>query len=1273
MKKSINSPLSYLIIALLLIQMVVSLRTPAQTAIKEEAQSDPQPPLARLSEEITIKAGGRGNPFINLSNGLELLTGYVGDELSSPALEGNQARGLSLASDDFDEDGTADLVCGYAISTGGIVALHRGSGGKIAERNKPNSAPFLAGARVFRLPEAAEFLGTGDFNADGHNDLIAASSTGASLYLLRGDGLGSFSAPERIELSGTVTAIVAGEMNRADGIEDLVIGIIGPEGPRVLVYEGPDGALRTEPEVFSLSARVTSLAIGQLDSSYEYDLAITAGNELLIAHGRDRKLSMDKQTRSRVPAATISRQDFPFKVAAVATGEFIREGYQTDIAVLSEDGRVRYLKREEAQTQGEGEWRTMTETVVSESFQAGDSPSPRLLVTADISGLATDDLMLIDEAGRKIHVISGGPGSPFPLHTTTSLDVQGEPVAVMPLRMSGAAVKGFAALSDNRSAPALILPAALVTITVTTSSDNGNNDAPTPGSLREAIIKANNAPSSDPVNIEFLGDMQIDISAPLPTIAHNRVIINDDRKQVTINNGGGIQFGLFITGSDSNVKGMTFSGFSTGIRLEGGRDGFLGFNSISGGRIGVEIVNSDSNSIQANNIMNTDFAGVRITGTSKENEVQQNTITENRAGAIIDGNAANNKIGGLIAGVVKGGNAILRNDVGVLIGGNATGNRVQGNVIVDTSQDGLLVTEQGAFNFIGGTTDQLGNKIIGSGANGIRVGTREAEGTKIQGNFIGIKDDTTPAPASGEGNKGDGVRIEGAPKTETGGASKGAGNTIGKNKGDGVSINNVNTGPTLVQGNKIGTDPTGATTDPDGNPNSGDETGNLGDGIKIVNSSLVTVGGTDPQAANIVGGNNNGVSLINSSNNTIKGNFWGTNPASANLGNKQAGAKLTGTSSNNSIGGGDPGAGNTFAFNSVAINASPGANGNLYLFNRIYENILAGIDNINGANRNIAPPQLSSAVASASDTLITGRFLGPPNRQIALHFYLSSNSSSPGQGKDPFGGIIVTTNSAGSVDFNARFNAALPPLRLTGLASDVTTNDTSRFSNDIDVTSTARPDLEVKKTGPETAKCGETITWRIEVRNVGTGAAIGASITDILPACVGDEVQVTTSQEGSFTYPEVSNKVVTVLPRLDPGAPPLTITVRARLTQICDDSVVNLVKGEAEGDTNTSNDEDDPLTKVDCTKITGITTSGKHVTVSGIGFQKGDMIEINGVFAKKTKFIDVDELFAKKGNKLLLPCDPANPGRTNVIRLIRSRNPGLPVLDTQAFATCPGG
>jgi hypothetical protein len=54
------------------------------------------------------------------------------------------------------------------------------------------------------------------------------------------------------------------------------------------VYEGPDGALKAEPEEIDLPTEATSLALGQMDASYEMDLAIAAGNELIVAHGRDR-------------------------------------------------------------------------------------------------------------------------------------------------------------------------------------------------------------------------------------------------------------------------------------------------------------------------------------------------------------------------------------------------------------------------------------------------------------------------------------------------------------------------------------------------------------------------------------------------------------------------------------------------------------------------------------------------------------------------------------------------------------------------------------------------------------------------------------------------------------------------------------------------------------------------------------------------------------------------------------------------------------------------
>jgi hypothetical protein len=118
-------------------------------------------PLSALNSEgsITVHAAGRGNPWINLSDGHDLPASYAGASEIRQILEQNLARPLALASADFDEDGVPDLISGYAGPRGGIITLHRGNVDSIypnaseARRRKANGAytdsPFLAPARVF--------------------------------------------------------------------------------------------------------------------------------------------------------------------------------------------------------------------------------------------------------------------------------------------------------------------------------------------------------------------------------------------------------------------------------------------------------------------------------------------------------------------------------------------------------------------------------------------------------------------------------------------------------------------------------------------------------------------------------------------------------------------------------------------------------------------------------------------------------------------------------------------------------------------------------------------------------------------------------------------------------------------------------------------------------------------------------------------------------------------------------------------------------------------
>ena len=208
------------------------------------------------------------------------------------------------------------------------------------------------------MPEAAHFVGAGDFDADGHWDVVAARVGGSALYLLRGDGRGNLVPAERIELPGVLTAFTTGEMNRKDGLIDIIVGVSENFGAAALIFESPAGALRGQPEKISLPAAASGVALGALDADSISHLAVAAGNELIIVHGRDRRLSLEVSQRADVSEAKLSRSEFEFALSGVAVGEFAGDE-RADIAVLSTDGTVQVLtragsdRRAKAKTNGE--------------------------------------------------------------------------------------------------------------------------------------------------------------------------------------------------------------------------------------------------------------------------------------------------------------------------------------------------------------------------------------------------------------------------------------------------------------------------------------------------------------------------------------------------------------------------------------------------------------------------------------------------------------------------------------------------------------------------------------------------------------------------------------------------------------------------------------------------------------------------------------------------------------------------------------------------------
>ncbi|PYK26753.1 MAG: hypothetical protein DME59_06690 [Verrucomicrobia bacterium] len=165
----------------------------------------------------------------------------------------------------------------------------------------------------------------------------------------------------------------------------------------------------------------------------------------------------------------------------------------------------------------------------------------------------------------------------------------------------------------------------------------------------------------------------------------------------------------------------------------------------------------------------------------------------------------------------------------------------------------------------------------------------DLNGNTIEGNFIGTNTAGTAALPNGSAGLG-GVIFVGASSNNTvGGTTPDARNLISGNVGPGISFGG-GTG-NVVQGDLIGTDVTGTLA-----------LGNTDRGV-FVNGSNNVIGGTTVDARNIISANARGVDLFGGSNNTVQGNFIGTDvTGTIALPNPNVGVNINGTT-NNVIGG----------------------------------------------------------------------------------------------------------------------------------------------------------------------------------------------------------------------------------------------------------------------------------------------------------------------------------------------------------------------------------
>ena len=301
-----------------------------------------------------------------------------------------------------------------------------------------------------------------------------------------------------------------------------------------------------------------------------------------------------------------------------------------------------------------------------------------------------------------------------------------------------------------------------------------------------------------------------------------------------------------------------------------------------------------------------------------------------------------------------------------------------------------------------------------------------------------------------------------------------------------------------------------------------------------------------PGAANVISGNNqNGVYLSGASvtQNSVQGNYIGTNAGGQNLGNGSAGILVSSSAANNLLGGAAADAGNTIAFNTgdgIWLNSDAGT-GNAILGNSIYSNSGIGVDLLNdhvtandagdgdtGPNDLQNYPVLASAVSVGGNTTITGSLNSTAGVTFRIEFFSSptSDATGYGEGQTYLGASTVTTDGSG----NAAFSVTLTGVAVAvgHVVSATATVDlgggsygsTSEFAQNVTASTNSAPvaDDDAYSTNEDTP-----LVVPADGVLLNDADPDGDSITAVLVSGPSHAASFTLNSDGSFSYTPTAN------------------------------------------------------------------------------------------------------------------------------------------------------
>lgn len=660
---------------------------------------------------------------------------------------------ISLTGGDFNGDLAFDLIVGGKTSSNGWLRFYPGI---------PNTKTDFLGAytETINIPVVPAWIESGDINGDGFFDIVAAGKDNPDLIYLFGDGYGKFSEPMTLSLNSGITTMTGGDLNRIDGLSDIVLGLANQS---VAIIQGSAEKWGAEIVFINFQQAITDLAIGQLDTNYPIDLAISSGNSVYIQPG------YDQQTISPSQRPSLVENSLGFPVSGIALGDFLpSEGAALEIAAISAtDGSILLTPAYSGTVSPELSV-SLERTITNESsrpatgFYAGKS-----------STLRSDDLFSIDSLNGSLRIFNPDYMGSSGLQEVA--EVNGSPItALLPVKLNVDAISDLIIITEGSVYPQILLSDPVHTFVVN-YSDGLDDDTPGDGicdasgpslnwnmcTLRAAIQEANASPGLDKIIVSGW----YSLSSQEPDITE--AIILEGFETYAELNGSSLEdteYGLTFTSGNSTITKIKFRQFPLpAVNLMTG-----GSHLITGNQFG------DSN--YNHNIQ------VRTSG----NQFINNYISGSQMHGVYLYNADNNVFKNNKIGFLGGSNSYIRN--------------LWSGIYIWSSDNTI----------IGGTSSEQ-NFISGNGDSGIKV-VAGSTGTLIYNNTIGLlEDEVTP-----KSNADEGISLNGAHATTIGGATIAYRNIISGNR-DGVTVADSNTTGTLIASNIFGMDASGTVKVPNSN------------------------------------------------------------------------------------------------------------------------------------------------------------------------------------------------------------------------------------------------------------------------------------------------------------------------------------------------------------------------------------------------------------------------------------------------------------------------